>query len=84
MWTWEGRALADNEGFEVRLRTEWDSAPMALADPVKGESLSVTFAHSPAYHGPGEYYLDVVLVREDPRKELSHPAGPTRIKLLGD
>jgi hypothetical protein len=83
-WSWEGRALKENEGFEVRLRTERGSAPAALAEPGPETSLSATFAYSPVYEGPGLYYVDVLLVEKDPWKQVSHPAGPRQIRLLGE
>jgi hypothetical protein len=79
-WTWE-RALTENQGFEVRLRTALNVAPAALAAPVRGTALSVTFQYAPIYHGPGYYYLDVVIVEMSTKEVLSRPAGPIRIRL---
>jgi hypothetical protein len=83
-WAWSGRPLSENEGFEVRLRTDPNSAPFAVDTPVNGTSLRATFKYAQNYHGPGDYYLDVLLVQITPRKELSRSAGPIKIRLEGE
>jgi hypothetical protein len=83
-WTWEGRPLAENEAFEVRLRADLKHAPQALAAPTKATSLGVTFGYSSVYLGPDTYYLDIVLIQIDTKKVLSRPAGPISIRLLAE
>jgi len=78
-WTWS-KALAFNQGFEVRVWHRLDQGPMGVA-PATGETeLELNFGYTETYkrHGDDSYYIDVVVVQLNPYKILSQ-SSPTMI-----
>lgn len=74
-WSWSG-TLEPDQGFEVRFWHTSDPSPKGVAAPTSDLELEVHFGYADAFlqHGPGTYYLEVVVVRRTTMEVLSRNA----------
>lgn len=84
-WQWDGPALAQNQGFEVRIWREGELTHYGAAPPVRSTvvTLNVEGAYSVAQGGNGDYLWTVAVVQIKPYLRIG-PEAPPRHIVIGE
>jgi hypothetical protein len=77
-WRWDGRPLAANEAFEVRLWKDGQPAHFGAAEPTRNFSLPIDVgsAYGVRQGGSGQYWWTVALVQMNPYQPVGPEAPP--------
>lgn len=84
-WTWNGPALTNNQGFEVRIWKDGQADHFGAADPVRTTSAAIDLNQAAGVRqgGAGTYLWTVAVVQLNPYKRIGKEAAPRALRIGG-
>jgi len=84
-WSWNGPALAANQGFEVRVWKDGQADHFGAAEPVRTTSALIDLNQAAGVRqgGAGTYLWTVAVVQLNPYKRIGKEATPRSLRIGG-
>jgi len=84
-WSWNGPALAANQGFEVRVWKDGQADHFGAAEPVRTTSALIDLNQAAGVRqgGAGTYLWTVAVVQLNPYKRIGKEATPRALRIGG-